>query len=142
MFEGTERSWGVRVSLLYGSFEAVFLGVSLLTCWKSGWTFAPPHEKIWYVILGDYQFHAVDMTAHGDFELANASLNGRANSHRISMVSTDSSPVENPASPHSSPDIIRRDSREQLKSDHSSSAERVSCDASTEGPEQAVRRGV
>jgi hypothetical protein len=55
IFTGDELAVAVGVPLFYGICEAVFLAIYCITCWKIGWTKAPPDENFCRVIFTSYE---------------------------------------------------------------------------------------
>jgi sodium/bile acid cotransporter 2 len=54
-FEGADRARSAGVPLYYGFVQVVCLPVFLLFAWKAGLTHAPSSDRLYAVIIGDYQ---------------------------------------------------------------------------------------
>ena len=55
LYKGTELAEAIGVPLYYGIVEAILLAIYCLTCWKKGWTKAPPDENICKVLYHSYE---------------------------------------------------------------------------------------
>jgi hypothetical protein len=58
IFTGEDLQRALRVPLIYGFVEALFIGIYLIIFWKLGWTKAPKDEKLCCtVITTSYEIH-------------------------------------------------------------------------------------
>ncbi|KAL7527905.1 hypothetical protein ACHAXR_005978 [Thalassiosira sp. AJA248-18] len=57
LFTGDDLQKAMRVPVVYGLVEAIFIGVYLLIFWKLGWSKAPKDEKCCTVITKSYELH-------------------------------------------------------------------------------------
>lgn len=67
-FEGADRARSAGVPLYYGFVQVVCLPVFLLFAWKAGLTHAPSSDRLYAVIIGDYQPQSP--TSNGQIQMA------------------------------------------------------------------------
>ena len=56
----TEQAEAVSVPLVYGIVEMIIIGLYCVYAWKSGWTKAPPDEKLCVIMIKTYELHDSD----------------------------------------------------------------------------------
>jgi predicted Na+-dependent transporter len=74
MFTGEQLAKAVGVPLYYGIVEAVTLAIFCMTCWKIGWTKAPPQENVCVMIATSYEVEQARQESPNAIEVVHSDI--------------------------------------------------------------------